>query len=321
MAMRASPWAASMPAVNVLPDEYTPRDTSPIIWAIGPSLALASIPLLRPTMACCSATDFGAHIAADGFSTPYVDHDGFCHRFLRISGPLALLRLRPENISPNAGRFSQRIGIWWASSLPVYMYFNPSWSHAHSAFAVALFLWYWNRTRGARTIAQWILLGLLSGFIVDVYYPNGALLVIPLLEGIAEYWADFKSPAYAGAAMARLFVRHLIYVSAFVVALLPTLITRQIIFGSSCADRLPPVGGWAWKSPALWNVLFSSDHGMLSWTPILILALDRLGAFSSRRQGVCDLCNRGFLALLLRGLCASRLGTACPPSAIVSSFR
>ena len=26
--------------------------------------------------------------------------------------------------------------IWWASSLPVYMYFNPSWSHAHSAFAV-----------------------------------------------------------------------------------------------------------------------------------------------------------------------------------------
>ena len=80
------------------------------------------------------------------------------------------------------------------------MYFNPSWSHAHSAFAVALFLWYWNRTRGARTIAQWILLGLLSGFIVDVYYPNGALLVIPLLEGIADYWTDFKSPAYAGAA-------------------------------------------------------------------------------------------------------------------------
>ena len=35
--------------------------------------------------------------------------------------------------------------------LPVYMYFNPSWSHAHSAFIVALFVWYWDRTRTTRT--------------------------------------------------------------------------------------------------------------------------------------------------------------------------
>ncbi|MFZ0886735.1 MAG: hypothetical protein WAN14_25250, partial [Candidatus Acidiferrales bacterium] len=120
---------------------------------------------------------------------------------------------------------------------------------------------------------QWILLGLLSGFIVDVYYPNGALLVVPLLEGITDYWSDFKLSAHAGAAIARLFVRHLIYVSAFLVALLPTLITRHIIFGSSLQTGYAPVGDWAWKSPAFWNVLFSSDHGMLSWTPILILAL------------------------------------------------
>ena len=39
------------------------------------------------------------------------------------------------------------VAVWWASSLPIYMYFNPSWSHAHSAFAVALFLWYWHETR------------------------------------------------------------------------------------------------------------------------------------------------------------------------------
>jgi hypothetical protein len=34
--------------------------------------------------------------------------------------------------------FLATLGIWGASSVPVYMYFNPAWSHAQSAFAVAL---------------------------------------------------------------------------------------------------------------------------------------------------------------------------------------
>jgi hypothetical protein len=57
------------------------------------------------------------------------------------------------------------------------------------------------------------------------------------------------------------------------VALLPTLISREIIFGSYLQTGYAPVTAWAWRAPALWNVLFSSDHGMLSWTPILTLAL------------------------------------------------
>ena len=55
-----------------------------------------------------------------------------------------------------------------------------------------------------------------------------------------------------------------------VVAFLPTLITRNIIYGS------PFDLGYSseWTSrPALRQVLFSSDHGLLTWTPILILAM------------------------------------------------
>ncbi len=43
------------------------------------------------------------------------------------------------------------------------MYFNHAWSHAQSAFVVAPFLWYWDRTRGSRTFVQWILLGAIGG--------------------------------------------------------------------------------------------------------------------------------------------------------------
>jgi hypothetical protein len=256
---------------HVLPGEYTSTGHIANLWSIGSSLLW--LPFLLLTHAGVLLCDrLGAHVAADGFSTPYVVAMAFataCYGFL---GLLLSFRIAQKYFEQRWA-FLATIGIWWASSLPVYMYFNPSWSHAHSAFAVALFLWYWQRTRGSRSIPQWIVLGLLSGLIVDVYYPNGALLMIPLLEGIAAYWEDIKSPVYAGAAMARLFVRHLIYLSAFFVALLPTFVSRTIIFGSALHTGYAPVGGWAWASPAFWNVLFSSDHGMLSWTPILILAL------------------------------------------------
>ena len=73
------------------------------------------------------------------------------------------------------------------------MYFNPSWSHAQSAFAVALFFWYWDRTRADRSWTQWLVLGLISGLMMDVYYVCAVLLVVPLIESLVRYWQDFSS--------------------------------------------------------------------------------------------------------------------------------
>jgi cell shape-determining protein MreD len=84
------------------------------------------------------------------------------------------------------------------------MYFNPSWSHAHSAFAVTLFLWYWDRTRPERTYAQWALLGLCAGLMFDVYYPNGILMVVPLAESLAGYIRSLRKPGQTWPAALRL---------------------------------------------------------------------------------------------------------------------
>ena len=61
--------------------------------------------------------------------------------------------------------------------------------------------------------------------------------------------------------------------------LLPTFITRWIIYGSAFESSYPSVAQWSWKSPALLPVLFSADHGMLSWTPILIPSVLGLALF------------------------------------------
>ena len=124
------------------------------------------------------------------------------------------------------------LGIWFASSLPLYMYFNPSWSHAHSVFVVALFLWYWHRTRQTRTLAQWVILALLSGLMLNVYYLNIALLLIPLQESIRQYGKQWRGPERDGRGMARLFRANLVYCFVLVAAFLPTLITRCIIYGN-----------------------------------------------------------------------------------------
>ena len=123
------------------------------------------------------------------------------------------------------------------------------------------------------------MLGLLSGLMVDVYYPNGLLLLIPLLEAITLYWDAWKAPGDGREAIPRLFLKHVIYVFFFVIALLPTLISRRIIFGSALNTGYGPPSSWRWSSPAYLKVLFSSDHGLVSWTPILAVALIGLVMF------------------------------------------
>ena len=174
--------------------------------------------------------------------------------------------------------FVATLGIWFASSLPVYMYFNPSWSHAHSAFSVALFLWYWNRTRNCRTFLQWLLLGLVAGLMMNVYYPNAILLLVPALEALVDYWSVInKTMAHASMSVLDLLGKHTLFIVVAGSALLPTLVTRRIIYGTSFESGYPPIRTWFWTSPKLLLVLFSTDHGMLLWTPILIPAV--LGLF------------------------------------------
>ncbi|MGA8023817.1 MAG: glycosyltransferase family 39 protein [Candidatus Acidiferrales bacterium] len=264
---------------QILASEYTQTGRLDNHWSIGPSLLWAPF-LVAVHLVVQTCDRLGAHIPADGFSAPYLTAMALA---TTLYGFLALwfsYQLAIQYFDRRSA-FLATLGIWWASSLPAYMYFNPSWSHAHSAFAVALFLWYWHRTRSERTILQWVVLGLFSGLMVNVYYVNGVLLLVPLLEALVAYWKNWVSSTRNFATIARLFAQHLAYICVFLVALLPTLISRQIIFGSPVRTGYS-AEKFNWKSPALRNVIFSWDHGMISWTPILILALIGLVLFYRR---------------------------------------
>jgi len=91
--------------------------------------------------------------------------------------------------------------------------------HAHSAFAVALFIWYWERTRDSRTLFQWILLGLIAGLMVDVYFMNGVFLVLPLVESLLAYWNSLKAKDYFAAGP--LFAGNICFLLAVILAFIP----------------------------------------------------------------------------------------------------
>jgi hypothetical protein len=248
-------------------DQYTPTGYLDNHFSIGPALLWAPF-LITAHGAVLAADRLGANVPADGFSRPYRITMAMATAFYGFLG-LALAFDLARRYVDERWAFLATLGIWLASSLPVYMYFNPSWSHAHSAFSVALFVWYWVRTRRHRTWLQWAVLGTIAGLMMDVYYPNALLLLLPFLESLADYWSAFKERAMRRAG--RLFGQNAVFAAMAFAAFLPTLITKKIIYGSYF--NFGYVETWYWNSPALFRVCFSSGHGLFSWTPILIPAV------------------------------------------------
>jgi hypothetical protein len=249
------------------PAEYTVTGHIDNHFAVGPAILWS--PFLIGTHAGVLLYDtLGGQVPADGFSRPYriaMSIGTSIYGFLALVISFSVARRYCSEFSA----LLATLGMWFASSLPVYMYFNPSWSHAHSAFMVALFVWFWIRTRPMRSLAQWIALGAIGGLMIDVYYLNAIVLLLPLLESLAEYRLSQRGAGLEP--VGRLLVKNVAFAAILFVGFTPTLVTKKLIYGGYL--RLGYREAWNWKSPALFKVAFSSDHGLFSWTPILILAV------------------------------------------------
>lgn len=264
------------PDGQLLAEEYSATGHVTNLFTIGPALLWFPFLLVAHVFVLlCNV--LGAHIAANGFSFPYLLAMAAGTAIYGFLGLLLSFSLARKYVAEQWA-FLATVGIWFGSSLPVYMYFNPAWSHAHSAFVVALFVWYWDGTCPERGTAQWAVLGLVGGLMVDVYYPNGVFLLIPLIESILLYARLIRTQMRLPG---RLFAQNFLFLTSIILGMVPTFLTRKAIFGGyfnlgSYAHQL-----WDWSAPNWRAVLFSSDHGLLSWTPLLAFGL--LGLFFAPR--------------------------------------
>ncbi len=257
-------------------------------WTIGPAILWSPFLIGARALTWLADEVRGTHSPADGFSKPYMvamSVGTLSYGFLALWISLLLAR----KYVPERWAFLALIGVWLATSFAFYLYVEPSFSHTHSAFLTALFVWYWDGTRDDRTWRQWLVLGAIAGLMVDTYYPNALVLVLVLIEAVSNYWTAWKTREPR--TLANLTGNHMTFAGAALLLFLPTLLTKKILWGTYFQTGYTQA--WYWNSPAFFKVCFSS-HGAFSWTPILIPAA--FGLYLLRRSN--PKLSNGFLATL-----------------------
>lgn len=215
----------------------------------------------------------GMGIAVDGYSAPYTLAIAIGTHLYCFLGIILLFLICSRYFSTFASLLAV-LTIWLASFLPAYLFLYPSMSHAQSFFSVSLFIWLWLKARDRGTIPYWCLLGAAGGLMALVRTQNIIFLCVPILGALVGAQKIPAGHRLRGA---------LLMGACALAAFSPQIYIWKLTYGSCLT--IPQGGGFLhWGRPAAWEVLFSSRHGLLSWTPALILGFAGLPAFLKKER-------------------------------------
>lgn len=153
-----------------------------------------------------------------------------------------------------------------AAGTNVLYYFvrEPFLSHLDSFFALALSAWLteraWRRGGGR---GAWAAAGMAAGLAATVRLTGVLFLAAPLvlLASDAKRDGAWRRDRLAGLAL------------GWLAGMAPQLVAWRVVYGSWWADAYEGEGFTHLFAPRLLAVLVSSRHGLLAWSPLLVLAL------------------------------------------------
>ncbi len=220
----------------------------------------------------------GRPVAADGFSSPYIAAVCYGSAFYGFLA-LILSAAAARAALGEAGRRSSEEALavaaaWVATPLAFYMYVSPPFSHACSAFAVAAFVLAWLRVRRTWSVRGFVLLGGLAALMTMVREQDAFFAFGPAVDFLWTVAGAGRKrlPLVAGAGAG---------VVAFAVAFLPQAFAYLALNGRIGPSQVVARKMYWWAPHAL-QVLFSPEHGVLFWTPLVLLALAGLAAWAMR---------------------------------------
>jgi hypothetical protein len=234
-----------------------------------------------------AAADLMTRVAggpADGFSRPYVSAVAYGSALYGFAAILLSIAAARRIAGPGllAG-----IVIWLGTPLLFYMYVSPPYSHACSAFAVALFVTIWLYVRKEWSVSGALALGLSGALMAMVREQDAFLALGPAVDFVATAVASRtrsdKSILIAATGCV-----------AFAVGLLPQLLAYKALNGRFGPSTLV-TRKMNWQAPHAVDVLLSPEHGFFLWTPLAALAIGGLvllalrGPAHVRRIGWCAL--------------------------------
>jgi hypothetical protein len=162
------------------------------------------------------------------------------------------------------------------------MYLAPGFSHACSAFAVALFVVLWLHVRREWSLAGVVALGATAALMGMVREQDLFIAAGPAID--FAVWAvrriatgALSVPAALGRAIAG--------TAAVAVCYLPQLLTYVALFGRP-APSSTIQGKMSWTAPYMLQVIASPANGLLFWTPIALPALAGLAWLAAGRPRI-----------------------------------
>ena len=251
----------------------------------GPALLWAPAFLLTHGLVKVLAWS-GSEIPADGYSYPYVNAVsliGVLWSFLAI---VIAYRVSRKYFEPRLAAVSIS-ALWLSSTLYWYTVKAPTMPHATTAVVVSLFLYLWINAREAPSAPRWMAVGLAGGLVLSMQRYNIFYVLAPLITLGGVVWGAVfrKDPTLL---RRRLLTAAAVAVS-FLLTALPMLLYNFYYSTDRSFFRMGDLGGFTlryWDDPRIGEFLFSSNHGLFSWTPACYLAVAGLFLLFRKDRGL-----------------------------------
>jgi hypothetical protein len=234
------------------------------LMSIGPAIVWAPA-FLAVTAGAALAGATGASIPLDGYGRVFQATAGVTGIVAAMLGAWLTWRLTEAVVSRRSAIWAT-LTVWLGSSALYYSAISPTYSHAVSMLTTSLFLLAWWKTRDRQTIGRYLMVGAFGGLCALVRWQDVVFLLAPAIE---MWWRTWKHREVGvRSAMGQVIGCAL----GAIVVFSPQLVVWTTLYGS---PLLVPQGAdfMRWGAPRLLEVLFSDNHGLISWTPVVAVGL------------------------------------------------
>ena len=230
------------------------------IFAVGPALVWMPFFAAGEGVARASAL-LGRPVDLSGYGPYHVNAVALGSLLLGFVAVLLIHAVLARHFESGVALLAA-VATWLATFLYWYMVQQPTMSHAPSVFGAALVVWLWDRDRERRTPAGFLLLGLVVGLAMCLRWQNAVLGLLPAFDLIAARKRGLRTMALGASALA----------AGALAGAFPQMAAWHALYGEWVLLD-PPHGADFLRlgRPFVLETLFSSRHGLLSWTPVLWL--------------------------------------------------
>jgi len=194
--------------------------------------------------------------------------------FYAVLTTVLLYRFVRSVFGPRPARLAT-VGVVLATPLVAYVLFGASYSHTFSVFTITAFAILLYATRANRTPWQWFLAGLLGGLATVTHVQEALFLALVPAEAVWQLahraWSARRLTGYGLLAI------------GVALPIVPQLVVDQVIFQQWLPQPAPNIA-FDFTHPHLLDLLVSTHHGWLSWSPLVAVALLGLPAVIRRLE-------------------------------------